>query len=296
VAFSVEKLPRDVTVSELHTFDIVLCDYLRFNIGRHLEDRDFAPRLDRLDPRLADFFKTRFDGPPSTLPFLLNDKELGDLERIIEELPMGKARWWIPAPRVHRDFSLCTGEINRRLSRTEAEKWAEDSAAFVRQLEEEPLDFPSGFKLVCEWIDELHFYLDAMGEKDLLPAPQGGFPTPTNPNPPKPVARAARAEVELAHPTKRSRARTPEEDDVEKMRQAIREHKLGAEASVRALRKLAHMNNQRARDALRVLEAAGEYHGFGRDKAEQSTDSSTEPTALPPIAPTEDGSSSGPGP
>lgn len=169
-------------MSELHDFDLLLTDYLHHNIHRHLGNATFSRRIGRLDKRLADYFGTVFKtlpAPPAALPFLLNDKELDDLVWAIAELPLGRRRVWSASPRLHRVYSLCTGEINKRLSPTEADRWAADSADFTSRLEADGVSLSEGIAVVCEWLEELRFYLEAMGDNELLPRPFGQFPTPT---------------------------------------------------------------------------------------------------------------------
>jgi hypothetical protein len=116
--------------------------------------------------------------------FLLSDTELARLETIVAGLPTIK-RWQASRP-VHETHKLCTGEINRRLSPIDADRWAKKSRRFVRQLERKRLSLEVGIGIVREWVDQLRGCLGAMDETALLPAPHGGFPTPANPKPGRP--------------------------------------------------------------------------------------------------------------
>ena len=57
-------------------------------------------------------------------------------------------------------------------------------------------------------------------------------------------------------------------DAVYRMREAIRLHDRGPHAKPATLLKLAGINKQNGRKALRILQELGEYHGHGRDKAD----------------------------
>jgi len=125
--------------------------------------------------------------------FLLNDIELAHLETIVASLPQSKR--WQSSRTVHETHHHCTGEINRRLSPLDADRWTKKSRRFVRKLERKRLSLEEGIAIIRDWVDQLRSCLAAMDETDLLPAPHGGFPTPTNPTPARSV-RPARATSE----------------------------------------------------------------------------------------------------
>jgi hypothetical protein len=79
--------------------------------------------------------------------------------------------------------TLCTGEIHRRLAPAEARTWADACEYFAKVLEHQRLPLADGIWTVCDWVGEVRWYLKAMGEQRYLPAPDGPYPTPTNPAP-----------------------------------------------------------------------------------------------------------------
>lgn len=230
-------------MSALHEFDLLLTDYVHANVHGHLGNRRLLAGLNGLDGRLVEYLKTLYrtrPAPVSSLPFLLNDSEMSLLGIAAFDAHVE----WLPSAGLHREATACTGEIRRELARAEAERWAEDSAKFSEKLEVEPLQLCDGIQIVREWSRTVRRYLEAMGRTDLIPPPDGGFPTPTHPSP-SPIEK-------------------PKKDlsDVERMRAAMAKHERKDKASPRALIKAARINNKRGRMALRTLEASGEYHGF----------------------------------
>ncbi|MGO8750767.1 MAG: hypothetical protein ACLQNE_32855 [Thermoguttaceae bacterium] len=139
----------------------------------------------QLDVRLREFLQGSF-GPrpssPSSSPLLLNDSELWDLQEAFRN-PLVNWRYKV-SPRLPWYVTPATGEIAQRLSRADAARWAELSARFAEELNDRHLQLSAGIEIVRAWLHELRVFLEAMGEKDLLPRPKGGFPTPTNPSPP----------------------------------------------------------------------------------------------------------------
>ena len=260
-------------MSKLHEFDLMLCDYVRYNLREHLGDRDLAQRLGHLGDGFRDYFGIKFTAvpvqesvpasgsgvaevdsvqtvsaetpgvelkstqtpaaesqkaeapvseasdaqpggttlgnnqtsaaetgvaqapatkievevvpaPDRNVSVLLSDTELARLETIVASLPQSKR--WQSSRTVHETHHLCTGEINRRLSPLDADRWTKKSRRFVRQLERKRLSLEEGIAIVRDWVDQLRSCLGTMDEMDRLPAPHGGFPTPANPKPRRP--------------------------------------------------------------------------------------------------------------
>jgi hypothetical protein len=114
------------------------------------------------------------------------------------------------------------------------------------------VSLPDGIELIGEWVGRLRELLGAMGATELLPYPEGRSPTPTYPNPTTLSGAEAKA--------------------VERMRQAIREAPKGKTARADGLIQDAGINRKRGRDALRRLQAHGEYAGFARDRHRRYAD------------------------
>ena len=172
-------------MSALHHFDLELCAYIHYNVSRHFEDAAFAKAVtSALPPELADYLRqdTRTESGDSR-PILLNYDELMRLHSVIDFTSFKHGRQWTALRDLHAFSTQCTGEIHRRLAPAEARKWAEASELFSEILEHHPLSLADGIWNVNEWIGELEWYLRAMGEEQLLPIPDGEFPTPTNPSP-----------------------------------------------------------------------------------------------------------------
>ncbi len=173
-------------MSVLHEFDLLLADYLRVNVGRHLDSTEFSGHLAaKLPAELVEYIRTRADedGHPGRNPsLLLSYDELNHLHGALSALPQRLLRKWHTYPTLHSRATLCTGEINRRLSAADADHWATVSSRLGGQLETEP-ELSEGVRIVQEWISELRWHLQAMGDQHLLPAPEGDSPTPTNPLP-----------------------------------------------------------------------------------------------------------------
>lgn len=281
-------------MSDLHVFDLLLCDYVHVNLRNHLENKAFLACIDVLDVGLKDYIHTRFrvaplrvrDEPPAEaassqsgsvdsddaprladvperaqalvadagdaqadhaqvrpseipaavpepaqapaaeageaqatpagpepaelstagavpaqtptekielvdvpapatdLPFLLSDDELKRLESVVaaaNSIPGSKIMRWQASRVLHAEYVFCTGEINRRLSPVDAERWAKMSLRFAKQLESRGLWLEDGIAFVSDWVAELRRCLAAMDETNLLPKPYGRFQTPTNP-------------------------------------------------------------------------------------------------------------------
>ena len=365
-------------MSRLHEFDLLLCDYVRYNLRRHLGDKVLAQRLGQLGDGVRDYFGIKFTvvpaqgseptarpggtqvdsaetvsaeapgvelnstqtpaiesqvaeapvseasdaqagsttsgdvqtsaadtggarapttkievevvpAPDRNVSFLLSDIELDQLETIVASLARFKS--WQASRTVHGSYHFCTGEINRRLSPDDAERWAKRSVRFTRQLQRRRVSLEVGISIVREWVRELRSCLAAMDETDLLPAPGGGFPTPTNPNPPKPEVHSAPG---IVPPTQQ--AQQPRKSSlptyIVKLRRAIQGHKDGAKADETELIQSAHVNRAFGLKALHELERLGEYNGFGKSRADRSQKAATEPTSAPPTDSTDNSSQS----
>jgi hypothetical protein len=93
-----------------------------------------------------------------------------------------------------------------------------------------------------------------MDEPSLIPPPRGSFPTPMNPLP------SANSVEDQLDPTLK--------DAVQRMRGAIQQHENGAKATPAGLIKIARINKQVGRKALRILQELGEYDGHGRSTSD----------------------------
>lgn len=87
---------------------------------------------------------------------------------------------WEPIRHCHDQSLLCLKEIKSELTPTEADQWSQDCRAYANQLSANRLALARGMEIVCEWIGQLRRYLRAMGRVDLLPPPEGSYPTPTS--------------------------------------------------------------------------------------------------------------------
>jgi hypothetical protein len=247
---------------QLHDFDVRLCRYALENVLGYTDTPAFAAYVqEQLDPPVWAYLQALAgeDDPP---PLLLGDDELDDLAFIFETAPLEFDHAWVASERLHRRHIDCVVEVREGLAPAYAEEWARASAGFAMALERARTRLSDGIRVVHDWVREVRRLLRAMGAVDLLPWPEGGFPTLSCPDPrslpagsPGPcdgggdadieVMRRAIAEHERTHPT------TPED-----MR--------GRNAQPAALIRTAKIRAQRAKDALRELEKRGEYSGFAR--------------------------------
>ncbi|HUT90879.1 MAG TPA: helix-turn-helix domain-containing protein [Thermoguttaceae bacterium] len=115
-------------------------------------------------------------------PILLSYDEFMRLLSVIDVTSFRHGRQWMALRDLHPFSTQCTGAIHRRLAPTEAQKWAEASEYFSKILEHRPLSLADGIWTVYDWIGELRWYMKAMGDEQLLPIPDGQFPTPTSPS------------------------------------------------------------------------------------------------------------------
>lgn len=112
---------------------------------------------------------------------LLNDDELYRLQLTFED---DLNRPWVASEPLHRRSIETVPEVRANISRQAAEDWSEVCAMFARRLEDRRTRLSQGIAIVGEWVGRLRTLLRGMGAVNLLPAPQGGFPTPTCPKPP----------------------------------------------------------------------------------------------------------------
>jgi hypothetical protein len=263
---------RTTVIGEtLHRFQLLLCYYVRNNVCEDFHDPDFVAFLKRqLTPALFDHLWRYFHDTPSVPRQLLNDEELDELEQALlcrlrqaqmpssmrprSPRPQVPSRWE-PQRELHRQHIDCVREIRQRLGKRYAREWTETNARLDRQLA--PMTatlWPhEGIQIVREWLQELQRYLKAMGGDDLLPRPEGAFPTPTTQSlPPTPS--------QPSSPTTPLKDALSEAED--RMSKVIADHKKGKIAPPMALIKKARIREAVGRQALRRLEAQGEYNGF----------------------------------
>jgi len=255
------KMPGTI----LHQLDALLCRHARDNICWHLDHSGIARRVAALDPRLAAFVQAGhpdLGDVPAVGEFLLGDQEFDKLVEAVSGLPSTLVheisdqpnRPWLSDEAFFHMIPECTGEIRRHLAAAEAERWAEQCNGLLKELTGGRLLLAQGLDKACQLSSLIRKYLVAMGEHTQVPPPLGSFPTPTNPLP--------SAQSTEDHYDGRTLAA------IQRMRKAIRQHERGIYATPSALLKMAGINKQLGRKALRVLKDLGEYRGHGRSKAE----------------------------
>jgi len=168
--------------NHLHAFDLQLCDYLVGNIVQHMDRPEYSAELEAvLTCRpLLDYLKQANDKSldAEDVRLLLNNEELNRLELTFEgELD----RRWEPYEALHRRYIKTVKEVRDNVSRQAAEDWSEDCARYARQLEGGRTRLSDGITIIREWVRRLRTILHVMGNIDLLPQPEGRFPTPTHP-------------------------------------------------------------------------------------------------------------------
>jgi len=114
-------------------------------------------------------------------PLLLNDDEFESLVYLPEfRIEWGFREWtWTSIEDVHLDASNCIQEIANEVNSHEAKRWGDRSELWLRRLGKRPLSKFDGVKMISEWAEDIRRLLKAMGRYDLLPRPQGKYPTPT---------------------------------------------------------------------------------------------------------------------
>ena len=153
---------------------------------------------------------------------------------------------WEPYEPLYRRSIECVPDIRSGLADAYVKEWAQACTRLTEQLEGNKVAIGGGIELIHEWTSEIRRLLKAMGATNLLPCPEGTFPTPTCPEP-------------LAKPL---------EDDLagimDELRLAIKQHPLKDKTPPAELIRNVKVKNKLGRDALRKLEAFGEYKGFTR--------------------------------
>jgi hypothetical protein len=243
--------------SALHRFDLHLSGRAIMTLRWALDSPRIYDRISHLPEPLAecliDKSADNLQGAPVPT-LLLNDDEFTRIVDAVRFLPLGSQQEWPYGDYFCDDAVLCTGEIRRRLAVAEAERWAATSQCFSRALQAKRLPLYGGLEVLQQWTIELRKYLEALCEYRFLPRPNGHFPTPTHPE------QATTGKVEPVDPL---------EPYIRKMKAAILRRTDGRDASPDALIKLVGVNRKFGRDALRRLQADGEYSGFLRDKPDR---------------------------
>jgi hypothetical protein len=169
---------------KLHEYDIQLCRHALDNIASYVDDPAFAADIEEsLEPAVLEYMKA-LDGDEDPAPLLLSDEELQDLAFGFAGEEIQHDRDWIPYEALYRRSIDCVVEIRDALAKQHADEWASLSAQFAERLEARRVWLHHGIEIVQEWVGELRRLLRAMGATNLLPAPEGAFPTPTCPHPP----------------------------------------------------------------------------------------------------------------
>jgi hypothetical protein len=171
---------------KLHRYDLALCRHVLDNISTHLGEPKFSAFIEEsMEPAVLGYMQA-LDDDVEPAPLLLSNEELEDLWFIFnsEEFPFD--RDWSPYEALYRRSIDCFAEIREVLAKPYAEEWAGLCAQFGERLEARGVWLHHGIEIVREWVGELRRLLRAMGATNLLPAPEGASPTPTNPQPPQP--------------------------------------------------------------------------------------------------------------
>lgn len=272
-------------MSQLHVFDLWLCRYVRRNVAEMLKLPYFQSTHERIPDKLnrhldvqAEYLrydelskpqKTKFPDPIRVAeangkqpPLLLNDHEFELLEQFTDVPITDSKRWvhdWESSPPEHHERAInCIREIANGVSQYDADRWASDSRSFAERLERDGLTVNGGVQVIRQWVTSIRKYLAVMGRSDLLPRPEGRYPTPTtlaiqssggNVNPPPPGVT---------------------EGDVSRVRTIIEEMgDDGKSAKPAVIIAKAAMNNQKCRRILRWLELEGDYEGFRASKSDK---------------------------
>lgn len=227
--------------SRLHSFDLQMCMYLRSNLFDACRKRQFRHFLeDELDTPLLNWLglgEAQSD-VVSDEELLLSAVDLYELEGVITGMPSSAT--WEPDQRLHRRKTLCVKELREELTSQDAQEWSQRSSEFAAQLESPDQSLAQGVEIVLAWIQLIRLYKRAMQRKDLLPLPEGEFPTPLHP---KPAPVKNESKVEDAYITKG--------------REGIRA--LGKNATKTAILHFVKGNKKQVFDALDVLREMGEY-------------------------------------
>ena len=248
---------------QLHTFDLLLCQYAidavvdclvqyasRYELAVCWANKDALWKFIVIQAE-EDVSFCRLSAPASVRPatrctLLLNSKELTQLSSFI----MLDGCQWAVCPWTHRQYLTCIPFLREKLAPAVAEAWAAASVAFGNALSLPELPALEGMFIVQEWIDLLRSYLGPLEAWECLPRPRGKCPTPTT-----------------LLPNEGSGDYTPgafTPSDVEQVRQVLRNmFRPGQEhPAPQVVRKAAGMKWQKCLKILRHLESLGEYHGF----------------------------------
>jgi len=273
-------------MSQLHVFDLWLCRHVRFNFGPANEsvvtanfkktNPQFVANLDTRDEYfdynyLATEANGKYPDPAGAAleqgkrqPLLLNDPEFKLLHELIDSLTLRHRRTmdldlWTSGLEEHYDRAVnCIREVSTNLSSHEAEMWTSRSRGFADQLLDNGLPIEDGVEVVRNWAAEVRRLLKAINRNDLLPRPDGAYPTPST---------LALPALPQHHPGPRLPVGV-KEHDVHRVREAIK--RVGLSTTPRLIRKEAKIGNQTCRNILRYLESLGEYKGFGESKSQLS--------------------------
>lgn len=159
----------------LHQLDLSLCDLLRAECRFHAaRDEQFAYFvLQGLPQPLSEWVRLRPDAD-----LLLSHAELEWLTP--EGLPAELLRPWRTGLPPYASPLPAVAEIRRVLSATHADGFAACFEQVREVLEAEP-SIEVGAAALVGLISEVRRHIGAMGRHDLLPRPDGGFPTPSHP-------------------------------------------------------------------------------------------------------------------
>lgn len=171
--------------NHLHAFDLELCAYAVDNVAQYMARPWYAARIaDSLAARslLLGYLQNAAD--PSLdaedVRLTLHDDELQSLETAVED---ELDRPWEPSEPLHRRSLQTVVEVRDHLTRQVAEDWSADCARFAKHLDRENVRLSEGIGVVRDWVRRLRNLLRVMGAVELLPAPEGGSPTPTHRTP-----------------------------------------------------------------------------------------------------------------
>lgn len=182
--------------SILHDFDHRLCRYVLDNLEPLLLPRIVGELEQEMDVVLLNFLKAEQQWEETAdADLLLNWQELSELKEV-SGLFASRLRW-SSYPQLHRWHIRTISEIRDGLTCQTAEEWSRTCCGYGQRLATENLPLQAGIEMICDWTFDLRQHLLAMGRPDLLPAPDGGHPTPTNPAPqpatPRPPVTVANA-------------------------------------------------------------------------------------------------------
>ena len=261
--------------SQLHEFDLDLCDHVWANLSSVWRNTRYADvlriRLQKersggRDP-LPEYVLQRFEeeaaeGRSQPHPsLLLSDDELLDLSLDLQDFP----RDWVPDEPLYNRGVLCIDEIRRRIAPNEADVWSQRTREWARELLSGALTVSEGIEVIHHWCMHIRRLLAAMSRLDLVPRPDGEFPTPTM------LTGRARELVSDVDPV-----------DVQMVMEAVQQlrHEQGKDAKAETVARRAGIRSQTVRKILRDLQKRGEYSGFTR--AEPTRRSADESPGLAP--------------